>query len=55
MTGIAPVFGPLFYKGREIIVLDPHQRLPFNFALNLPSGYTEFRKLATAKKFIRSL
>ena len=43
------------YVGRHhIICLDPFQRLPSNFAI-VHNGYHEFRTLAAARKFARSL
>ena len=44
------------YIGRHhIICLDKWQRLPFNFAVNANGKYHEFRTLASARKFVRSL
>jgi hypothetical protein len=54
MTGIKPVYGPIFYRGNEIIVLDSQQRLLHSFAV-IANGYNTFSTLCAAKRFIRSL
>lgn len=54
-TGLKVVtqFPPSYY-GFSIIVLDQHQRLPFNFAVNFSDGYREFKTLKSAQSGIRA-
>ena len=54
-TGVKPVAAHLSYKGIEIIVLDQHMRLPFNFAINCGRHYREFRTLRSAQRWIREV
>lgn len=45
---------PAPYYGFNIIVLDVHQRCLYNFAVNFPNGYREFKTLKSAHSGIRA-